>query len=100
MKVQPKTGVESLCSEDIGNSSCSIAGMVIVAQASVSASMLIAVMVMFSGLQEAGEDMMMGVLLLMNGHFGPLQVMIPWDWHGHLHVPGLLRQSDVAEHLW
>ena len=58
------------------------------AQALVSASKLIAVMLMCSGSLGDGEGMLIGVLLLLSRHFGSLQ------------APGLVRQNDVGEHLW
>ena len=76
------------------------AGIVTVVQASVSALMVITVMAMFSGSLGAGEGMLLGKLLLLSGHFGPLKVTMHQAWHGHLQAPSLVRQNDVGEHLW
>ena len=60
------------------------------------------VMLMCSGSLGAGKGMLIwdGVLLLLSGHFGPLEMTMHQAWHDYLQASCLVRQNDVGGHLW
>ena len=43
--------------------------------------------------------MLIGALLSLSGHFGPLQVTMHQAWHGYLQAPSLVRQNYVGKDL-
>ena len=71
-----------------------------VAQALVSASMLIVVMLMCCGSLGAGYGMLIGGTIVADWAFWPLKVTMHQTCQGHLQASGLVGQNDVGEHLW